>query len=84
MTYNQKDMDQKFEALLQQCRDAGLVELANHYKNLTGMQRINAVRFMEAVFAEKKKQINLMRVIGMAFAIVSILGVVALLIWNTL
>jgi hypothetical protein len=56
MNYNQDQIDQEFYALIEKARKAGLVETANHFSKAQGMARINAIRFLSAVFILRKKQ----------------------------
>lgn len=56
MTYNQKQVDEEFNALIEKTRKAGLAATADHFAKAQGMARINAIRFLSAMFAEHEKQ----------------------------
>ena len=72
--YDQREVDERFEALLQRCRRHGYRKLADHYANAQGMQRVHAVRFLEALFAIREENIyQRTRLAAVAFA-----GLVAL------
>jgi len=49
-TYNQQQVDERFVALIKHCHHLGYHKLAAHYEKAVGMQRVHAVRFLEAVF----------------------------------
>ncbi len=54
-TYDQGQIDERFEALIQHCHNLGFHKLAAHYEKAVGMQRIHAVRFLEAVFTIRER-----------------------------
>ncbi len=56
MDYDQKQVDEEFNALIAKTRKAGLASTADHFAKAQGMTRINAVRFLNAMFAEHEKQ----------------------------
>jgi hypothetical protein len=56
MDYDQKHVDEEFNALIARTRKAGLADTADHFAKAQGMERINAVRFLNEMFAEHEKQ----------------------------
>jgi len=62
MDYDQKQVDEEFNALIAKTRKAGLASTADHFANAQGMARINAVRYLNAMFAvaehEKQRRIK--------------------------
>ena len=56
--YDQNEIDQRFEAALQRCRDMKLFKLAGHYEKARGMQRIHAARFLESLFILREQNIH--------------------------
>jgi hypothetical protein len=56
MDYDQKQVDQEFNALIEKARKAGLASTADHFAKAQGMARINAIRFLSAMFMEHEKQ----------------------------
>jgi uncharacterized BrkB/YihY/UPF0761 family membrane protein len=56
MDYDQKQVDEEFNALIEETRKAGLADTADHFAKAQGMERINAVRFLNAMFTEHEKQ----------------------------
>jgi hypothetical protein len=56
MDYDQKQVDEEFKALIARTRESGLAETADHFAKAQGMERINAVRFLNAMFIEHEKQ----------------------------
>lgn len=60
MDYDQKHVDEEFNALIVRTRKAGLADTADHFAKAQGMERVNAVRFLNAMFVEheKKKRIK--------------------------
>jgi len=57
-SYDQQEVDARFDAILQCCRKHGYHKLAAHYENAQGMQRIHAIRFLEALFAIREENIH--------------------------
>jgi hypothetical protein len=74
MDYDQKQVDEEFNALIARTRKAGLVDTADHFAKAQGMERINAVRFLNAMFVEQEKQkrikITLIAVVWVAALVV--------------
>ncbi|WKZ38360.1 MAG: hypothetical protein QY332_10505 [Anaerolineales bacterium] len=56
MDYDQKQVDEEFKALIARTRESGLAETADHFAKAQGMERINAIRFLSAMFMEHEKQ----------------------------
>jgi hypothetical protein len=56
MDYDQKHVDEEFNAQIEKARKAGLASTADHFAKAQGMEQINAVRFLNAMFAEHEKQ----------------------------
>lgn len=54
-TYNQQQIDERFEALIAHCHHLGFHKLAAHYEKAVGMQRVHAIRLLEAVFITREQ-----------------------------
>jgi hypothetical protein len=78
--YDQGQVDERFEALIKHCHRLGHHKLAAHYEKAVGMQRVHAIRFLEAVFIIR--QYNERRIIramtGTVFALLVFALVIAL------
>jgi hypothetical protein len=78
--YNQQEIDQRFEALLHHCHTLGFHQLAAHYEKAQGMQRVHAIRFLEAVFSiraqNERKIIRSLAAIMMALLVLALVVVV--------
>lgn len=53
--YNQQKVDRCFDDLLQHCHELGFHKLAAHYEKAQGMQRVQAVRELDAIFAVRER-----------------------------
>lgn len=74
MKYNQEKTDKEFEALIKKARRAKLKEIVTHFENRTGMGRVEPVRFLKALFAERERMLleKYTFPVGLAIVIITI------------